>query len=157
MNKPINNSDEIDLVSLFHFFSTGLKRVLLAFLKFFRKVILHYYKLISIICFLTITIGVSFAFFQGTVLESGMIIQCDYYDVAVSERLFESLNQLAKDKSSLKKKLKINEDIANSIVAFEFKPFNPDFLSDAFVKNGLKELASKMTDNITKEQLSTLR
>lgn len=159
--KPVSNSDEIDLGVLFSKIGDFFKNIGLGFLRFLallRRVPLENKLLFSALIIVSLATGISYSsLLKKKFYSTTMILSSEYLNKRIVDNTIDKLNLLAEEeeKSGLAKVLNVPNELAENIHDFEAKPFvaETELIELEVLKEQLKNFQSDKKNEKVIEQV----
>lgn len=144
--KPVQQSDEIDIIQLFRGIGRGFKNLgmnTVAAIAGLRNIFFTNKVFFLIVMISGLVLGGSyFQFLSKKFFKSSMIVSCDYLNNRIMKNSIDKLNLLCieSDREGLAAELKIEKNLANNIRRFNFQPFalEKDLVEMEVLKEQLK-------------------
>jgi len=163
--KPVNNSDEIDLGQLFSKIGDFFKNIGLGFMRFLsllRRVPLENKTLFILLMASALIVGFSYSnFLKKKFYTTTMILSSEYLNKRILDNSIDKLNLLAQEetKRGLALELSISDSLAENIYEFAAKPFikETDLIELEVLKEQLKNLqADKKNEKVVEQVIGRI-
>jgi len=163
--KPVNNSDEIDLGQLFSKIGDFFKNIGLGFMRFLsllRRVPLENKTLFILLMASALIVGFSYSnFLKKKFYATTMILSSEYLNKRILDNSIDKLNLLAQEetKRGLALELSISDSLAENIYEFAAKPFikETDLIELEVLKEQLKNLqADKKNEKVVEQVIGRI-